>query len=497
MAAGARALALVVGAAGIVGFVLLARPEPSVLRAAAMGTVALVGMGANGRDRGIRAPRRRDRGAAPRRPGARRRRRVRAVGARDRRDPAAGARLADALARWLPRWLAEAVAVPAAAQLACTPLVAAISGQVSLVAVARQPARRTGGRTGHRAGPARRAGRRCVAPPLVGWWARLPAGAWPGSCWSPVAAPGCPRRPSAGGPARWRWSCSPRLSRWRCSARAWSAAAPPAWPAARCSSSRAGPGRRPPGWPPTGWLMVACDVGQGDGLVLDTGEPHTAVVVDAGPDPRLIDGCLDGLGVTRVPLVVLTHFHADHVDGLPGVLAGRAVDEIDVTRLADPPAGSRWSGAAAGRGLTPRVAPYAVARRVGDLTLEPVWPPPTRRPSGRATAAPPTTPASSSSPGSTASRSSSAATSSRRARPLWPGAARAPRRRAQGAAPRQPLPGPAVPESLRARLAVISVGADNDYGHPAPDTVSALGPPARGCCAPTPTAASRGRATAG
>ena len=41
----------------------------------------------------------------------------------------------DALARWLPRWLAEAVAVPAAAQLACTPLVAAISGQVSLVAV--------------------------------------------------------------------------------------------------------------------------------------------------------------------------------------------------------------------------------------------------------------------------------------------------------------------------------------------------------------------------
>ena len=41
----------------------------------------------------------------------------------------------DALARWLPRWVAEAIAVPAAAQLACTPLVAAISGQVSLVAV--------------------------------------------------------------------------------------------------------------------------------------------------------------------------------------------------------------------------------------------------------------------------------------------------------------------------------------------------------------------------
>ncbi len=41
----------------------------------------------------------------------------------------------DAIARWLPRWMAEAVAVPAAAQLACTPVIAGLSGQVSLVAV--------------------------------------------------------------------------------------------------------------------------------------------------------------------------------------------------------------------------------------------------------------------------------------------------------------------------------------------------------------------------
>ena len=40
--------------------------------------------------------------------------------------------------RWrggCPRWVAEAIAVPVAAQLACTPVVAALSGQVSLVAV--------------------------------------------------------------------------------------------------------------------------------------------------------------------------------------------------------------------------------------------------------------------------------------------------------------------------------------------------------------------------
>src|SRR5699024_1895881 len=40
-----------------------------------------------------------------------------------------------AMARWLPLWAAQAVAVPTAAQLACTPVVCAISGQVSLVAI--------------------------------------------------------------------------------------------------------------------------------------------------------------------------------------------------------------------------------------------------------------------------------------------------------------------------------------------------------------------------
>ncbi len=65
----------------------------------------------------------------------------------------------DALARWLPRWLAEAIAVPAAAQLACTPLVAAISGQVSLVAVVANLLVAPGGRAGDGAGAGRRGAR--------------------------------------------------------------------------------------------------------------------------------------------------------------------------------------------------------------------------------------------------------------------------------------------------------------------------------------------------
>ena len=77
---GVRARGLVVvGVLGVAGFVLLARPEPSVLRAAAMGSVALVGLGARGRDRGRPGPRRRGPGAAAARPVAGALGRVRAV----------------------------------------------------------------------------------------------------------------------------------------------------------------------------------------------------------------------------------------------------------------------------------------------------------------------------------------------------------------------------------------------------------------------------------
>ncbi len=137
MVPGARALAATSSVrVGIVGFVLLARTEPSVLRAAVMGTVALFAMGANGRQRGTRAL-----GVAVLalllvQPGL-------AVSAGFALSVLATAGILllapgwrDAMARWLPRWVAEAIAVPAAAQLACTPVVAAISGQVSLVAVA-------------------------------------------------------------------------------------------------------------------------------------------------------------------------------------------------------------------------------------------------------------------------------------------------------------------------------------------------------------------------
>lgn len=85
---------------------------------------------------------------------------------------------------------------------------------------------------------------------------------------------------------------------------------------------------RPP-WPQAGvWSLVACDVGQGDALVLATGVQNTAVVVDTGPSAALVGDCLDRLGVERVPLLVLTHPHADHFSGVSGVSDGRRIGRV-------------------------------------------------------------------------------------------------------------------------------------------------------------------------
>ena len=190
------------GCVGVLGFVLLARTEPSVLRAATMGTVGLIGMGHHGRRRGTRAL-----GAAvlllllldpwlALSPGFA----LSGLATAGILWLAPGWR--DRLARWLPRWVAEAVSVPLAAQLACTPLVAAISGQVSLVAVLSNllaaPA----------VGPATVLG---LAGGLVGWcpcrwagWSRLrPPGAPGGSSRRQRGAPTCRWPRSAGPPNPW------------------------------------------------------------------------------------------------------------------------------------------------------------------------------------------------------------------------------------------------------------------------------------------------------
>jgi competence protein ComEC len=89
-------------------------------------------------------------------------------------------------------------------------------------------------------------------------------------------------------------------------------------------------------WPVPNWVMVSCDVGQGDATVIRVGR-NEAVVVDVGGDAKAIDKCLSDLHIKRIPVLLLTHFHADHVGGLEGAISNREVGQIRVSPLNDPP----------------------------------------------------------------------------------------------------------------------------------------------------------------
>lgn len=72
------------------------------------------------------------------------------------------------------------------------------------------------------------------------------------------------------------------------------------------------------------WQVANCDIGQGDGAAINLGN-HRAIVIDTGPDPELIDRCLKQLSIREIPLLILTHGHADHIAGLSGAVRGRTV----------------------------------------------------------------------------------------------------------------------------------------------------------------------------
>ena len=80
-------------------------------------------------------------------------------------------------------------------------------------------------------------------------------------------------------------------------------------------------------WPNNDWQIANCDVGQGDALVLKTA-PHEALLIDTGPEPKLINQCLKDLSIKKLPLIILTHPHADHIGGLSGAVAGRKVGTV-------------------------------------------------------------------------------------------------------------------------------------------------------------------------
>ncbi|MGW4288634.1 ComEC/Rec2 family competence protein [Streptomyces sp. NPDC004673] len=373
-----RTTALLAGAL-TVAFVIVCRPDPSVLRAAACGAVALLAL-ATGRRRSLLPAL------------------ATAVLLLVLYDPwlsrsygfvlsvlATGAllllapRWSEALRRrGVPARLAEGLAAAAAAQAACAPVVAVLSARVSLVAV-----------------PCNLLVELAVAPATVLGFAALAAApasmplakalawcaGWPAGWIATVARTGA-AQPGAGvdWPDSWPGAlllaavtvalvlAGRRLIRhpWWCGTLALLLLLVVVRPAPLT--------RAVTGWPPPDWRYAVCDVGQGDATVLSAG-PGAAVVVDAGPDPAPVDRCLRELGITRIPLVVLTHFHADHVGGLSGVLRGRSVAEIETTGFAEPAdQAESVRREAATHHIPLTTAAAGEERRAGPLTWRVLWP---------------------------------------------------------------------------------------------------------------------------
>ena len=323
-------------ALALLGFVVLARPSPSVLRAAVMGVVGLVALASGSRRAALPAlsagvlvlvladP---DLAATPGFALS-----VLATGGLLVLAPPWRERLAQRM----PRWLADAVAVPAAAQVACGPVVVALSASVGLLAVPANllavPAVAPATVTGVAAA--------MVAPvslPLAQGLAWL---GWLPTAWLVVVARTGAALPGASVP--WPGGAQGALLMTGLTLVGLVALArrrvrrPLVAGTAGVALVAFGLPVASPSWPPPGWFLVSCDVGQGDAVVLNAGGGG-AVVVDAGPDPAAVDGCLRRLGVDRVPLVVLTHLHDDHVAGLPGVLRGRDVGMVQIGPIDDPP----------------------------------------------------------------------------------------------------------------------------------------------------------------
>ncbi|HEY9523259.1 MAG TPA: ComEC/Rec2 family competence protein, partial [Thermopolyspora sp.] len=377
----------------------------------------------------------------------------------------------------LPGWAAEALAVPAAAQAAVTPLLVLMSGQIEPMAI-----------------PANLLAEPAVAPatvlgfvtsliaPLnleVARWIVRPAGLAVG--WIIVVAAKSAALPVATLP----WPGGPpgllllavavalgclilrrRTLRW--------AALVTVGLAVTFIAVR--PVIAP--WPPPGWLLVVCDVGQGDAMVLSAGGDK-AVVIDTGPDPPRADHCLRELGVHRVPLIVLTHPHLDHVGGLDGVLRGRRVGAVVVSPGRVPLSESARVSA----GLRQRNVPEWVVRpgtrwHFGAADLTVLGPDP-RPEAGEVPEG--------SGEGAVANNASVVI------HVRWPwGSALLSgdvETEAQAALLRHGIPpvdilkvphhgssrgDPAFFPATHARAALISVGAGNDYGHPSPMTVARL-----------------------
>jgi competence protein ComEC len=124
------------------------------------------------------------------------------------------------------------------------------------------------------------------------------------------------------------------------------------------------------GGPSSGLRVSVLDVGQGDAILLQPARAP-AVLVDGGPPGDGVEGELRAAGVTRLGAAILTHDQADHAGGIRDLLG-----EMPVGRLLFAAAGRATIATAAAAGVPTRRLARGGVVRSGRLRLEALWPPP-------------------------------------------------------------------------------------------------------------------------
>ena len=226
-------------------------------------------------------------------------------------------------------------------------------------------------------------------------------------------------------------------------------------------------------WPAGDWQIANCDVGQGDSMVINL-HHGKAIVIDVGPDPVAENKCLRDLGIKEVPLLILSHFHADHVGGLSGLVQSRTVGQVWISNNLEPLLESTHSLALIQKSEIVTVQKGLVSQIAG-IQFEVLWPENTTK---NFEVLP--------GEGSQINNSSIAMLITT---PDWSvftaGDLEPPAQHEILGSVRtvdiykvchhgSKYQDEQLMSALSAQIAVISVGAKNSYGHPAPETIAAL-----------------------
>ncbi|SDZ43940.1 ComEC/Rec2 family competence protein [Herbiconiux ginsengi] len=120
---------------------------------------------------------------------------------------------------------------------------------------------------------------------------------------------------------------------------------------------------------PGEWQVAACDIGQGDAVLVHSRD--RIALVDVGPDPQPLTDCLEQMHVQRIDLLVLTHYDRDHVGGLAAVI-GRV--DVALVGPTDGPADERLLTDLRDGGAQVADAARGQSGALGDYRWDILWP---------------------------------------------------------------------------------------------------------------------------